>query len=205
MTIREWPTPVIEYIRTNASQISRADMAREVSQRFGIPCKLSTIKNAYRIHGIKGRTTRFEPGHDASQYNFKNTGHKHPNAIKARFKAGHKPANIAQIGDERIIDGYVQVKMTDTGYPPKDWVFKHRLIWEAANGPMPPKHILRFIDGNRSNLNLSNLLLVSKAENCVMNRWLKLNDLPEGGLVTVHLLAKIKIKETALKKKKSET
>ena len=45
---------------------------------------------------------------------------------------------------------------------------KHRLIWEEANGVMPPGHNVTFKDGDRTNISLKNLMLVSKAQNAVM-------------------------------------
>ncbi|MDX2813416.1 HNH endonuclease signature motif containing protein [Streptomyces sp. PA03-5A] len=38
----------------------------------------------------------------------------------------------------------------------KPWVL-HRAIWEAAHGPVPARHRLRFRDGNRQNVTLANL------------------------------------------------
>jgi hypothetical protein len=47
---------------------------------------------------------------------------------------------------------------------------KQRLIWEAANGQIPKDHAVLFADRNKSNMNLDNLLLVSRRELAVMNK-----------------------------------
>ncbi|MDR0639231.1 MAG: HNH endonuclease [Spirochaetaceae bacterium] len=49
------------------------------------------------------------------------------------------------------------------------WKKKHIAIWEAANGPVPQGHVVIFADGNKSNFDLDNLLLVSRQEFMIMN------------------------------------
>jgi hypothetical protein len=44
------------------------------------------------------------------------------------------------------------------------------MIWEAANGPVPKGHVILCADGNRHNIDLDNLLLVSRKELVVMAR-----------------------------------
>lgn len=81
---------------------------------------------------------------------------------ETRFKPGHKPANWKPIGSERVSkEGYLQRKVTDTGYPPCDWVAVHHLVWRAAGREIPPQHHLTFKDGNKRNFALDNLALVS--------------------------------------------
>jgi hypothetical protein len=53
----------------------------------------------------------------------------------------------------------------------KNWVPKHRLAWESANGKIPKGHKVIFADGDKSNFSLGNLLLVSGGELGVMNRF----------------------------------
>ncbi|EFQ5901773.1 HNH endonuclease [Salmonella enterica] len=36
---------------------------------------------------------------------------------------------------------------------------------------MPENGVIRFIDDNRRNCDIGNLMLVTKADNAVMNRW----------------------------------
>jgi hypothetical protein len=46
----------------------------------------------------------------------------------------------------------------------------YRKIWEKANGPIPDDYEIHHIDGNRSNNNLSNLMLVSIEEHLEIHR-----------------------------------
>ncbi|MDR0639535.1 MAG: HNH endonuclease [Spirochaetaceae bacterium] len=82
-------------------------------------------------------------------------------------KKGGRPWNWRPAGSGRInTEGYAEVKVRE----PDKWQAKHTLIWEAANGKVPKGHTVIFADGNRQNLKLTNLLLVSRSELAVMNR-----------------------------------
>ncbi|MFJ2453978.1 HNH endonuclease signature motif containing protein [Pseudomonas protegens] len=85
-------------------------------------------------------------------------------AGETQFKKGSKPKNWLPIGSTRVADGYLQRKVTDTGYPPKDWHPVHVLLWEEHNGPIPANHCVCFIDGDRSRIALDNLELITRAE-----------------------------------------
>ena len=60
----------------------------------------------------------------------------------------------------------MEIKIAD----PRTWKGKHKIIWEAANGPVPPGHVLIFADGNKLNVTLENLLLITRRELAVMNK-----------------------------------
>lgn len=71
------------------------------------------------------------------------------------------------IGAEQISHGgYIMLKVAE----PNIWRLKHRLIWEAANGPIPPGHSLCFADGNPQNFSLTNLVLLTNQERGYMVR-----------------------------------
>ncbi|MCS8378253.1 HNH endonuclease, partial [Pseudomonas aeruginosa] len=58
-----------------------------------------------------------------------------------RFKKGQKPHTWLPVGSTRIsADGYLQRKISDTGYPPRDWKGIHILLWEEHFGPIPTGH-----------------------------------------------------------------
>jgi|PlaIllAssembly_1097288.scaffolds.fasta_scaffold00028_11 hypothetical protein len=44
--------------------------------------------------------------------------------------------------------------------------YKHRLVWELENGPIPIGHVVHHKDGNRRNNDLSNLELLSRKAHC---------------------------------------
>jgi hypothetical protein len=85
--------------------------------------------------------------------------------IKRNKLCGFHRTGMLPDKTERKYGGYIYVKI---GKPDK-WKSKHSLIWEAANGPIPKGHTVIFADGNKSNFDLDNLLLVSRSELAVMN------------------------------------
>lgn len=83
---------------------------------------------------------------------------------KTQFKKGQIPPNWKPLGFERISkDGYLERKITDL-QGVKNYRAVHLILWESVNGPLPPGHAVIFIDGNKQNITLDNLLLVTRAE-----------------------------------------
>lgn len=82
-----------------------------------------------------------------------------------RFKKGQKPHTWLPVGSTRIsADGYLQRKISDTGYPPRDWKGIHILLWEEHFGPIPTGHCVCFKDNNKQNVVIDNLELITRAE-----------------------------------------
>ena len=52
---------------------------------------------------------------------------------------------------------------------PNVWKLKSRIIWEAANGPVPEGYNIRYKDGNNNNCVLENLVCVSKGVHGMLN------------------------------------
>lgn len=119
----------------------------------------------------------------------------HPHARAHRFPPGHVPANKGQkgwqaggrsretqfkrgsvsrwspelyaIGTLRLnADGYVDMKVRE-GL--RGWRAFHVILWEDARGPVPKGFCLRFKDGDRLNIGLDNLELISRADNMRRN------------------------------------
>lgn len=115
-----------------------------------------------------GKKYRFAKGHTPT-----NKGKSQPTTgrmAETQFRKGHKPKNWVPVGSERLTkDGYLQRKITDTGYPPRDWVSVHHLIWTGHNGSIPAGHVVAFKDGNKTNLRIENLELISFQENMKRN------------------------------------
>jgi hypothetical protein len=89
-------------------------------------------------------------------------------ANKTSFKKGAIPPNHVPVGTEITDnkDGYVIVKVKD----PNVWKPKSHVIWEAKHGAIPAQHAIRFVDGNRLNVVIENLELISKLELLRLNK-----------------------------------
>lgn len=84
---------------------------------------------------------------------------------ETQFKPGHIPHTIKPIGAERISpDGYLERKVTNDGPARFHYKFVHRLIWEEAYGPIPDAHKVTFKNGNRLDIRLENLELITNAD-----------------------------------------
>lgn len=80
--------------------------------------------------------------------------------IATRFKKGQIPVNVKNVGYERITrDGYVEIK-TEKGF-----VLKHRMLWEKYYGKIPKRHVIRFKNGNKQDVRIENLELVTFENN----------------------------------------
>lgn len=84
-------------------------------------------------------------------------------SIKTEFQKGNRPHNTAPIGTEVIVKGgFIKVKISQDKKPAyKNWKFKHILVWEKFNGPVPAGKRIIFINGNRQDCTIDNLRLVS--------------------------------------------
>ena len=86
------------------------------------------------------------------------------------FKKGNIPSNRAKIGDERVDkNGYIEIKAYN-GNLNKNWVKKHRYLYEKAHGKIKDGYKVIFADGNCRNFELDNLILVSDSELLIINQ-----------------------------------
>jgi hypothetical protein len=128
----------------------------------------------------RGRTdprmvaTQFGAGHSSWNKGKKGVSGHHPNTVRTQFKAGemHGAAqhNYVPIGSERLSkDGYLERKVTDDHpVPARRWVAVHRLVWEAANGPIPSGYVVCFLPGRKTAdlelITIDAIELISRAE-----------------------------------------
>ena len=125
-----------------------------------------------------------------------------------QFKPGSLPHNTKPIGYERLSkSGYIEVKvkMRPTALPDgkrcnDNFVPKHKLVWEAANGPVPDGCVITFKDGDKSNVALGNLACITRKQNAVLNHAHIRCDNPEA-FDTCLAMADIK---SAVSKRKKE-
>ncbi len=171
-------------------------MGRTVCAINGQAGKLGLQKSAEHLRANGGRWNPDNPKAVANRFQKGlvpwNKG-KHVVAggrsAETRFKPGSKPGNWMPIGSERVTkDGYLQRKLTDTGYPPRDWVSVHHIVWKEAGRDIPKGYRLVFKDGNRLNVVLENLELVSIAD---LMRRNTIHNLPPELREVVHLRAAI--------------
>lgn len=119
--------------------------------------------------------------------NFKNRRKLKSGFNRNNWSPSHKP-----VGSETTIaDGYIKVKIAE----PNQWEHKHRLVWERANGQIPEKHSVIFLDGNQKNCVLENLALVDANTHGYMFKsgyYTTNRELTESGIAVSKLERKIR-------------
>lgn len=106
---------------------------------------------------------RFKPGHVPANKGKK--GISYPGMEATQFKPGHKSCNWMPLDSLRLSkEGYLQRKVTDTGYPPHDWQGVHLLLWAEHYGPVPLGYAVGFIDGDKTHIAIDNLVLLSRRD-----------------------------------------
>lgn len=184
---------------------------REIATELG--CSYSAVKNRAQLLGLKKSRAYLErekPGQFGQNQEPWNKGKAWVaggRSGETRLKAGQRPANEQPVGAE-IIDcyGYRKRKVSDTapkGRSYRNWQFVHILVWEEHNGPLPECCVVRFRDGDKTNLAPDNLTAVTRAENGIINKMYKTDGLPAEGFDVMLNLARIKIIEKQRKKELS--
>ena len=108
-----------------------------------------------------------------------------------RFKKGHLSGRaekrLKPLGYRRVTDeGYHQIKIREDGPTNRRWKMVHVLMWEAEHGPVPAGHCVVFRNGDKNDLRLDNLELISRAENMRRNTR---HNLPEAINQLIHARA----------------
>lgn len=163
-----------DFMKSYVPGHSHKEICEAFNKRFSPPISVAQVKVYITNNKLNtGRTGRFEKGHIPANKGKKLSKEMYDKAAPTMFKSGHKPANTLPVGTEKMLaDGYIWVKIDDQVGVRKqvNWKQKHKLIWEAANGPVPEGCIITFLDGNHSNCSLENLQLITKEQNARLNR-----------------------------------
>lgn len=101
-----------------------------------------------------------------SQHSLRSRATKYLNLKSGRqgFKKGQIMWNRRPIGYEQVnaTSGYTYVKVADTGIKNKDYMAKHRLVYESVYGKLPEGYIVIFLDKNPSNFDIDNLRAIPR-------------------------------------------
>ena len=160
-----FPPEYANWIRANRYGYTLKDFTELFNKHFNTSYREAQIRYFCHNHKIySGVDCRFKKGNVS--YNKGRKGYCPPGCEKGWFKKGHVPANFLEVGTEVTTrDGYINVKIAN----PNTWALKHRLVWEKVHGKINPGEAIIFIDGDKTNCNINNLRLVTKAELAVLN------------------------------------
>lgn len=192
----------VRFIENHAIGTPNDVLTELINSRFGTSFTLKQIKGWKRNHKLSsGLTGYFEKGHEPMNKGTK--GMFNVGGNKTSFKKGQVPLNYKPVGSERVDPyGYVLVKVRDDGPWQKRWRPKHKVEWEKVNGPIPKGHVLIFLDGNKQNITMKNLKLITQAQHLLLNRKQWRSEIPEATLAGVNL---VQIQDKVIKLKKEST
>lgn len=182
------------FIRNNVAGRTAKELAEITNDMFGTTYSKPQMQTYRKNHGLRsGLSFLFPEGHVPP-----NKGKKGIHANPAtEFRKGCRPHNQDLIGTETLKDdGYLWVKVAE----PNKWKQKHRILWEAANGEIPRGFCLLFADGDRMNISLDNLILISRSQLAVLNRLDLIQNeraLTETGLKIADIHIKMNQRKTA--------
>lgn len=183
-----------EFIKQHAFGRSNKDLTEMFNKHFETDLKVSQVKAFKKNNKIpSGLTGHFPKGNIPFNKGMKgvNFGGK-----ETQFRIGHRPANWRPVGSERTtVDGYIEIKTEE----PNIWRQKHKVIWTEAYGPIPEGYAIIFADANKSNLDLDNLILVSRQELLALNRNELIKEDPEATKIGV-MIARINCKIANIQK-----
>ena len=179
-----WTEEELTYLRREYANSKAIDIATHVD---------ATVSQVYRKAASLGlkKSQEFLQSSLSGRLNYGNCGKAH------RFKKGCRPWNkgtkglclggaqtqfkkgyrggiglekYQPVGAERMSkDGYLERKINDDFPFYRRWRAVHILLWESVNGSLPANHCLIFKDGNKANIQLDNIELITRAENMKRN------------------------------------
>jgi hypothetical protein len=158
------------FIREQYRVYDHKTLTALVNERFGTSLTAKQIRSFVRRNGLKsGRTGHFSKG--SEPWNKGKKGYMGPN--RTSFKKGNRPHNTRYLGHERVSkDGYVEVSVAETnkhtGFSRRHKL-KHVHLWEQHHGPVPAGHDVAFKNGDRADIRLENLMLMSRTELLIAN------------------------------------
>lgn len=193
--IRLFTLEQIQFLKDNYPGRNVVELKTLFNAIFNTTMTRQQIKTAVHNRGIiSGRIGCFEKGHKPWNYGTKGL----TSANRTSFKKGNVPANRKPLWDERVCprNGFILMKVPETdpytGFPTR-YKHKHVWIWEQINGPVPEGMVVAFWDGEKTNCDPDNLMLISRAENLNLNR-LRYRETPNDVKPSILALSKMQIK-----------
>ena len=160
---REHPE-MVEFMMEYIPGHQEPEIRAEFEERFGIVLtegQIGNFKNKYKIHsGTHGGC--FKKGQVPMNKGKKMSPEVYERVKHSMFHKGNIPHNHRPVGSERInVDGYTEIKVAE----PSKWRLKQRVIYEEATGEKLTKNdIVIFLDGDRQNFDINNLVRMTRAE-----------------------------------------
>lgn len=206
MNRRPWSADDDALIRALYPDTPTAELARRLnrslssvyqrSQTLGLHKSAAYLASpaAGRTNGRQGIGTRFEKGHAPANKGLRRPGYAPGRMRETQFKPGQRGSRWMPIGSTRVVGGYEYTKTSDIrstkggrGFVPwtRNWQPTHVLLWEAKHGPLPKGHAVAFKNGDKRDIRLDNLELITRGD---LMRRNTLHNLPKPLAQTYQLI-----------------
>jgi hypothetical protein len=205
---RPWTAEEDESLRVRYADESTAALAsslgRSLPATYNRAKKLGLVKSAsYLASPAACRlrreatpasiATRFKPGQVPANKGVKRPGWAPGRMRETQFKAGERRGVATRlwkpVGTERVSkDGYLERKVNDDLPLQARWRAVHLIEWEAIHGRIPAGHALVFKNGDKRDIRLDNLELITRA---ALMRRNTIHNLPQPLVETIQLLGRV--------------
>lgn len=165
----KWPDECVDFVRAWCPFFLDKELAAFLSADWDMDID-RRILNAFRLRkGIKtGRTGYFHTAENPGYVPPKGS-HLSP---ATEFKKGMKPHNTAPVGTKvKDAGGYWKQKIAE----PDKWEYIHRMIWEEAHGKLDRQVPVVFLNQNKDDLRLENLMAITRGDLVTLNHTMKLS------------------------------
>lgn len=178
-----WTDSDLEVLRARFPHEKTAGIARDLGREPGtvsqMAAKLGLRKSAkylaspdacrLRRDGNPGIAYRYPKGHVPANKGTRRPGFSPGRMSATQFRRGERSVTAEAmhqpIGTEVVrAEGYRWRKVNDDLPVHKRWREVHRLLWEEHRGPIPPGHSVTFINGEKSDIRIENLELLTRRQ-----------------------------------------
>ena len=190
MGVMRYTEEMRRFLYDNHKGVSSKELAKRLNDNFDCSVTERQMLNFKKNNKLNsGLTGHFEKGAIPANKGKKMSPEHYEKCKPTMFKKGNIPPNRVPVGSERICkkDGYILVKVEGE----RKNQLKQRLVWEQTHGNIPKGHIIIFLDGDKTNTDISNLDIIPRSLNAVLNhKGLRSNEkqLTEAGIALGKLM-----------------
>ena len=117
----------------------------------------------------RGAAFRFPKGHVPANKGLRRPGWSPGRMRETQFQPGVRQGVAVRlykpIGTLRVTkDGYLSRKVNDALPLQRRWKLEHVRVWEEAHGPVPKGYAVKLLNGQKRDIRLDNLTLISRAD-----------------------------------------
>lgn len=200
---RKYSVEMVEYVRSIAGGKLKTEILAMLNDKYNTELTADKLNNLMKRNKItSGLNCTFKKGHIPWNKGAPMRTETLEKIKHTLYQKGHVPWTHREVGSTRVDkDGQLIIKVSETGAKKTDWIPIKNLVWETHNGKIPEGHIITVLDGDKTNLHISNLACITRGENAQLNRGRKRFEHAELTNTSINLI-RVKNKLKKIKDKK---